>query len=115
MNDVPLDPLCSGSVRSRVEGCDTHDTKEERARCTMSLMQCTDRPYQPPVEYSACQLCGLNNGCNKFPTVGLRDQCLKSNCDSTGNCDGTFPDATPAPGVVSAARVSLKEAYKNPF
>lgn len=111
------DPLCSGSVRSRIEGCDMYPTKKERDLCTDKLqLGCTDRPYKKPVELTPCQLCGVNNGCDKFQTVGLRDECLKKNCDSTGNCSGTFPDVTAAPSTnTSMARLSLLEAYKNPF
>lgn len=116
MSDIALDPLCSGSLRSRVEGCDTYDSKTERDLCTMNLMNCTDRPsQQPQKEMSACELCGYNNNCNHFPTVGLRDECLRKYCDSTGNCDNTFPEKTSPPTNVSAARLSLIEAYQNPF
>jgi hypothetical protein len=112
-SSIILDPLCSGSVRSRIEGCDTYNTKTERDRCTMSLMGCTDRPATKPKEYSACELCGVNNDCHLQPTVGLRDECLKRYCDSTGNCNGTFPDKTLSP--TATQHFSLMEAYSNPF
>lgn len=105
-----LDPLCSGSVRSRIEGCDTYPTKSSRDQCTMSLMNCTDRPAPQPIEYSPCQLCGVNNDCDKLPTLGLRDECLQKNCDTTGNCSGTFPDKT-----FTTLHSSLSKAYTNPF
>lgn len=104
MNNPELDPLCSGSIKSRIEGCDLYDTKQKRDQCTMSLMGCTDRPAQKPREYSDCELCGINNNCNHYTTMELRNECLEKNCDSTGKCAGTFQNHPP-----------LKEAYSNPF